>query len=275
MISNKVNIVTVNYNNSLFTIGMLDSLSASADYIDIVIIVDNASNSSELEILNSIDRLKYKFEIKIVFLDKNIGYFHGLNAGLGEILHLTSDAYTIVCNNDLIFNFNFFENLQKMFFESDIIAISPSIITADSVYQNPAQIVKPSFFKRFFYNTYYSNYLLGTLLFKTWAKLGLSAQSKLQKDNVGRRIYIGMGAIYILLPNFFIQNKQLNYPLELFLYGEEAFLSKQIEDSNGSLFYEPRLEVVHLESVATAKLPNKQKYLLMRRAHSIYKSFFK
>lgn len=275
MLSKKVNIVTVNYNNSLYTINMLDSLVNSTACINKVIIVDNASDSHEREVLNSIENLKYKFEVKIIFLSDNVGYFHGLNAGLREIKNYTSNMATVICNNDLVFNSDFFLNFQSLSFASDIMAVAPSIITSDFVYQNPAQINKPSFFKRFFYEIYFINYTVGSLLLKTWTKLGFSAQSKFKKDEVGKNIYIGMGAIYILFPSFFVKNTSLNYPDALFLYGEEAFLSKQIEDSNGSLFYEPRLEVVHLESVATAKLPNKKKYHLMKNSHSIYKCFFK
>ena len=96
-----------------------------------------------------------------------------------------------------------------------------------------------------------------------------------EKDNNAKGIYIGMGAIYILLPQFFSKNDRLAYPESLFLYGEEAFLSKQIEDAHGILWYEPELEVVHLESVATSKLPSRDKYNLMKKAHSIYRCYFK
>lgn len=271
----KVNIVTVNYNNSMHTINMLSSLSESRSFIEHVLIIDNASSNEELAILSAINKKDYGFHIDIVKLQKNIGYFPGLNVGLDLLGNVKRKYLNIVCNNDLLFDTDFFSKLNSLSFKSDVLAIAPSIITADSVYQNPAQINKPSLFKRAFYNIYYANYILGSVIFKVWSLLGLSAQSKKEKDNNAKGIYIGMGAIYILLPQFFYKNDRLAYPESLFLYGEEAFLSKQIEDAHGILWYEPELEVVHLESVATSKLPSRDKYNLMKKAHSIYRCYFK
>ena len=267
---NKLNIVVVNYNNSSCTIELLSSLKNRWHFINKCIIVDNASSENELDKLSPL----IETNITLVRLNKNIGYFGGLNEGLKKLNDEDRlKCLTIIGNNDLLFNDSFFDMVFKIEIPSSAMAIAPSLLTKDGVYQNPAQVKKPSFFKRSFYNLYFSNYLLGSVIYKLWHVLGCSAQSKFNKDWQAKAIYIGMGAAYILLPSFFEKYRVLNYPY--FLYGEEAFLSKQIEDANGIIWYEPSLEIIHLESVATAKMPNKEKYLLMKKSYKTYRNYFK
>lgn len=264
----KVSIVVVNYNNSQCTIDLINSLGNSWHLISKVVVVDNNSSDSELFLLNKIKHDK----VTILYLSSNVGYFGGLNKGL-ELLVNDFDSPVIIGNNDLLFNDCFFSDLLLMHVKDNVMAIAPSLLTRDGIYQNPAQICKPTLFKRTFYSVYFSNYYVGVFIHKLWSILGFSAQSKIKKDFEAKPIYIGMGAAYVLLPSFFKRYKSLDYPF--FLYGEEAFLSKQLEDAGGILWYEPSLEIVHLESVATAKMPTKEKYKLMRLSHSTYKNFFK
>lgn len=264
----KINIVVVNYNNTDFTYEMISSLKKNWNFINEVIVVDNASSNEEKNKLSILSDGK----VKVINLEVNIGYFGGLNIGLAELS--SKGLYpTLIGNNDLIFNHMFFDSIEAMSLPSNVMVVAPSLITKDGVYQNPAQIKKPSLFRRFFYAVYFSNYALGSCIYNVWQLIGLSSQSKFKKDLNAKPIYIGMGAAYILLPCFFEKNEKLNYPF--FLYGEEAFLSKQIEDSNGVLWYEPSVEITHLESVATSKIPSKDKYFLMRKSYQVYKHFFK
>lgn len=265
---NRLNLVVVNYNNTDYTAQLIKSLSDNLDFINEIVVVDNASSHDERQKLIDIKQDK----LKILMLNDNIGYFPGLNKGLEELSSL-SECPTIVGNNDLVFKSDFFKNFLKLDLPDSVLVISPSLITKDGVYQNPAQINKPSPFRRIFYWMYFSNYHLGIFIYYIWRKLGLSSQSKIEKDNFPKPIFIGMGAAYILLPNFFLKNSNLEYPF--FLYGEEAFLSKQVENSGGILWYEPSLEITHLESVATSKMPSKEKYFLMKKAYNVYKNYFR
>ncbi|EHH2485697.1 glycosyltransferase [Vibrio vulnificus] len=267
--NNLMNIVVVNFNNSQCTLDLIDSLHSNREFINEVIVVDNSSTLSEVDLLKSIQS---NLNVKIILLDENIGYFHGLNHGI-NFLESKMKHPTFIGNNDLIFSDDFF----RIFFDFDYgkktLAIAPCFITSDGVYQNPAQPSKPSRFKRLFYSLYFSNYLFGNVLYKCWRFLGLSAQSMVEKDCVSRPIYLGMGAGYILLPRFFYKYDKLNYPN--FLYGEEAFFSKQIEDAQGELFYHSDLNILHLESVATKKIPTKRKYELMKKSYLTYKEYFR
>lgn len=252
---------------------MLDSLSGELDLLNEIIVVDNASSKPQVELLETYLKENQSFS-EIVKLDKqtvNRGYFPGLNAGLA-LLQKNADQFVIVGNNDLLFENKFFSKLGQMAFGSDVMAVSPSVVTVDGVRQNPSMSNKPSRFRRSFYKLYYSNYYVGRLLLRLWRMMGLGAPSRKQADNVPRPIFIGIGAIYILTPTFFERHRNLEYPL--FLYGEEAFLSKQIYGSGGVIWFEPALQVVHMESVSTSKLPSKEKYRLTQKSYALYRGYY-
>ncbi len=269
----KINIITVNYNTSLETIKMLESLISSIDYINEIVIVDNNSSENERKIINEYLSTKFIFNeiVKNIMINDNIGYFPGLKVGI-ENLSGYNNFFNIICNNDIIFNDNFFNILFNRNWDDKVMAIAPSVITIDGIYQNPSQVNKPSLFRQFFYKLFYTNYYISLLLIKIWHKLGKGTPSKTSKDMEAKEIFIGIGAIYVLTPSFFQKNNNLEYPL--FLYGEEAFLSNQILKSGGCIFYEPSIEVIHSESVATSKLPTKSKYNLNKKAYKIYKNFY-
>ncbi|PSB83912.1 hypothetical protein C5F63_17810 [Photobacterium damselae subsp. damselae] len=267
------NIVMVNYNTSEETIKAIESISNNIikDYNVRIIIVDNNSTSYNKLKLNDIIKKDY---VQLIELDENIGYFPALNVGLKCFDNTTFDnVYTIVCNNDLLFNDAFFNDISKRKWKEDIHALAPSVKTINNIYQNPSLIYKPSYIRYLMYSLYYSNYFLGTLILKIWRGLGLGIDSNDIKDTEEKEIFIGIGAIYILTASFFKNNSELSYPL--FLYGEEAFFSKQIHDKNGRILYVPTVEVVHLESVSTKKIPSKFNYELNRKAFKLYKDYFK
>jgi GT2 family glycosyltransferase len=248
--------------NSIVDCELSDSIS--------ILIVDNNSNEIQKNIL-----LNYKFESNVVvkYLDVNVGYFPALNVGINLLnSEFFDDGYTIICNNDLIFNANFFNRLMNYKLNDNVYAISPSVKTINDVYQNPSMTLKPSLFRNLMYSLYYKNYYLGRSILKLWRVMGLGIDSNYVKDNVEKNIFIGIGAIYILTPQFFKFNKSLSYPL--FLYGEEAFFSMQIKDSGGVLLYKPDIEVLHSESVSTKKIPSKQNYILNKLAFDKYKKYF-
>ncbi len=267
-----INIITVNYNSSQATIQMLESLKSSFSYIRNIIIVDNKSDMEEQTLLDHFLKSDdiYREVVHIYKLENNIGYFPGLNYGLAQVDNTTA-TYTIIGNNDLIYPKDFLSYLLKKQWASNVMAIAPSVVTIDGIYQNPSVSKPLSKFKKIFYRIYYSNYYLGQILLSTWRLLGLGIDTRNKKDPIEKEIFIGIGAIYILRPNFFTIYKKLNYPG--FLYGEEAFFSKQLADAHGILWYDPQLEVTHLESVSTAKLPTKNKYLLNKEAYFKFKSY--
>jgi GT2 family glycosyltransferase len=267
-----LNIVTVNYKSARETEELVSSVfnNLSSEISVRVVVVDNSLDNSEVDILNSL----ISNSVDVIYMDANVGYFPALNFGLNFLSKEKDEAdYTIVCNNDLLFSVDFFEKIIKCKFEDDVFVVCPSVKTINNVYQNPSLVRKPSKFRYLMYCVFYSNYYLGKLILKFWRLAGLGIDSQFKKDYQPKEIFIGIGAIFILTPSFFIRNSQLYYPL--FLYGEEAFLSKQVSETGGRQWYEPSLEVVHLESVSTAKIPSKDNYVLNAKAFKLYKNYFK
>jgi GT2 family glycosyltransferase len=268
----KINIVTVNFNSSDATLDMIESLKKSIHYISTIFIVDNDSAEKDyINLVKGLERFDLSGKVCVKRLEDNIGYFGGLNKGLDEIDD-KSLTYTIVCNNDLIFTEEFFTNLSESVFQKNVYALSPSVKTVDGVYQNPSMKNKPSLLKKFFLNLYFANYYIGIFILKIWRFLGLGSDSRTTKDCQQKEIFLGIGAIYIILPEFFKNNDRLYYPS--FLYSEEVFLSRQIQDTGGVQLYYPKVEVTHMESVSTSKIPKFKKYKMTQESFKLCRSYY-
>lgn len=83
---------------------------------------------------------------------------------------------------------------------------------------------------------------------------------------------MGIGACYVLLPAFLKKYKSLVFPH--FLYGEEAYLSRQVHERGGLLFYDPDLVVLHKESATLSKLPKRTTYEFGRDGYWHYRGFY-
>jgi GT2 family glycosyltransferase len=80
---------------------------------------------------------------------------------------------------------------------------------------------------------------------------------------------MGVGACYVLTPEFFRQFKTLRY--FFFLYGEEAYIADQIHSAGGLLLFDPDLRVDHAESAALSKVPNRTAYEYARKGYPDYR----
>ena len=265
---NGISIVAVNFNNSDCSVAMLKSVLPSLEYVDSIVIVDNASNSIEFEVLMSyVAGLEEVIRTKIVVvkLDNNIGYFPGLNVGLKRI---ENKKRVVITNNDVIFDENFYKVLKGDKISEDVFVIAPDVVTLDGVHQNPHVISRFSRIKRLMFDAYYSNYYLGKGMLKIKRKI---APKKNRYIDERIRIHMGIGAAYILTEHFFARYGALEYPC--FLYGEEAFLANQVHQAGEGIFYDPKYKLEHLESIATSKIPSKKKYRMTQDAYRLYKNF--
>ena len=83
---------------------------------------------------------------------------------------------------------------------------------------------------------------------------------------------MGIGACYVLLPSFLSRFRQLDFPH--FLYGEEAYLTRQVHSAGGKLYYDPELKVQHKESATLSKLPKRTTYEFGRDGYWSYRTFY-
>ena len=270
----KLGYVCTNYNNSHCTREAVRSLSDIAGHQVRAVVVDNNSNSENVE---DLQRLAKRLPgVVLILNDENLGYFGGLNLGIRQLRSQFPDTDLVVIgNNDLLFPADFMDCLRRnlSLFEKYPV-ISPDIVTLDGVHQNPHVVKSISKSREFLYELYNANY---------YVALGIRALSKLTRSftdrpdetfhDVAQEIYQGYGACYVLGPLFFHHFEQLWAPT--FMLHEEYFLSKQLSDKGFSLFYEPSIEVRHSCHGAMGKVPSRKAWELGRNAHKVYRQHVK
>lgn len=265
--------VAVNYNGFDFTKEFIESVNNlildPKDEIHITI-VDNASNENERVKLASIEG-QYK-NLDVIFSAENLGYFKGLNKGIQNI-QKDKDSVIIVGNNDLIFDCNFIENLKRINYTEDVLVIAPNIITKDGRQQNPHVIKEVPRIEKIKATIYNSNYYVGQAFRFVNQKIRQLRNKPVPlKNNYGQmKIKRGIGACYILTPNFFDHFTKLDD--RVFMWGEEALLSNQIESVGGSILYDPTIIITHHESASVKSIQSKEKYYMVKESYKVYKKY--
>jgi hypothetical protein len=106
----KVSIVIVNWNGVRDTIECLESLK-KIDYLNYnVIVVDNASDGEDAEIL----KRKYGSYIYLIQNDKNYGFGVGSNMGTKYALEKFNPDFILLLNNDTVVDPKFLKELVKV-----------------------------------------------------------------------------------------------------------------------------------------------------------------
>lgn len=267
----KFGLCVVNYNNFKHCISMIDSILNAESFSGKVIIVDNNSSANDYQQLKSYSK-ELDF-LKIIKLNRNIGYFRALNVGLIFLSKEYNYDFYIIGNNDLIFPKDFFLKIQKKgnFFK-DKFVISPDIITDDGCHQNPHVINKITKKREFVYDLYYSNFYLSRLIFYA---ASLFSKYTMRGDELSFRkemyIYQGYGACYIITEKFMSTYHLL--PQDTFLMYEEFFLAKLLNDDGNKIYYYPDISVIHNAHATTKCLPSKSKWLLAKESHKLYRKY--
>lgn len=264
----KIAFICVNYNGADITCGLIDSLArqfgVGVNFCVECVVVDNSDSLSDLLLLSS--KVVNKLDLKILRSDRNSGYFSGLNLGM----RVTSGDYIVICNNDLVFQDDFCQKLIEFNFSENIFAIAPNVVTKDGFRQNPHVLRRMNFLQKLKLDIYFSNYWIARFLSLIFIFIGRK-RKELPMCADGCEIHMGIGACYILTKNFLSKFKQLYYPN--FLYGEEAFFSNQIHGAGGVLWYEPKLKVMHMESMSTTKLPKRAAYEYAKAGYPQYRKY--
>lgn len=269
---NKICFIAVNYNNSNHTINYIKSilLLEELDHYGIVI-VDNASESSDFLMLEEYCRVLSNAHVHLIRNELNSGYFPGLNVGL-KFIENRAYKLVVVGNNDLTFQSDFLLALEQLSYDQQTFAIAPNIVSADGRHQNPHCINRVSRFRVFCYDLYFMNYYFGKLLFWTmqiFKKYTLSPPKEIWREQ--RHIHMGIGACYVLTEEFFKAYNALDD--RVFLWGEEALLAGQISRANGKTLYAPSLIVNHFENASVSKIPSIRSYEITRESYKIYREY--
>ncbi len=266
----KIPFICVNYNGHNETIKYIKNVKSLNDSNEaIIIIVDNSPHSSDFELLNQFILTNYKDVEDIVLLKRdNRGYFQALNEGILYFKQLYgTDTMFIIGNNDITFKEDFLFQLKKLSLNEDILVIAPDVITNEGSHENPHVIHKIGFVRKLMYDIYFSNFFVGKIL----ANIKSTERRFKPHDAVSKEIHMGIGALYVLTPQYFKHFEKL--PEEVFLYGEEAVLAGQLQAVKGKTLYEPKLLCWHNESSTTSNLGFERKYKTMQNSYKIYRKY--
>lgn len=269
----KLAFIHVNYNNSLLTINCVRSILMNCYEAEIVIVDNDSSQDEKNLLINYVESLDTN-KIECVFENSNLGYFGALNVGIGQISKdIDKYDFVIIGNNDLEFQADFFDRLSKIKVQDDIFVLAPNIIKPNGIHQNPYCIDRVSKTRKFLYRIIYSSYSVAQFVF--WLTNILKvAKSEMSRSGheVSQYIYAGHGSCYILTSGFFKYNKLL---VNLtFLMGEEFILANQVKSTQGKIYYDAGLKVLHNEHSTMGKIPSKKVYEFNRNAYSIVKKYF-
>jgi len=264
--------VGVVYNNYDDTFDFCRSLAKMAlDKVEIACFLVDNSNCTKTQ--ERIDSLVVEFSfVKVLRSGSNLGYFGGFNLFFDSSFFDPSDT-VVLCNNDLVFDREFCEIFLLEIYPDDVFVVCPDIITTDGVHQNPHVIVPLGRLARLRLDLYFAHYYVACFLRWLQGILKFLWDSKKRKEpSLSGYLHMGIGACYILLPAFFDRFSRLDFPH--FLYGEEAYLTKQVHSVGGRLYYDPLLKVLHKESATLSKLPSRVTYEFGRDGYWQYRSFY-
>lgn len=264
--------VIVVYNNYTDTIDCVSSIAdlEKGDWPIRCTVVDNSDDNN---VKIKIDSIKEKFKfVEILRPKNNLGYFGAFNYFFSKNGKL-GNSFIALCNNDLMFDKKFGAKLQSSRYPEDVFVICPDIITLEGRHQNPHVLKPRSSIQRLKLDLYFSHFYVACAL--RWVqRIGKLLIRRRTRTDAGKACYLhmGIGACYILRPVFFDKFKQLEFPH--FIYGEEAYLSKQVHDAGGRLYYDPNLKILHKESVTLSKLPKRKTYEFGRDGYWSYRKFY-
>jgi GT2 family glycosyltransferase len=244
-----VRIVILNYNSSQYTLNIINYLKSQTFQNFEIVVVDNASNKNESEIL----KLLLPKSIECIYSKINLGYSGGNNLGMRIKTNNEPDFYFIL-NNDIIIDDNKLlkELLESFKFNNRIIAVSPLVdtistkIPLDKQIQVRRILPLPIFF------------FVCCTIFKLFTKKAFEKyiyfndmpylNKYLLCDSIN-------GAAFLIDAKFMKQNNYLDEGT--FLFFEEIILGRQILDAGGTCLLNGKTSLKHLQGVSSKSTPKK------------------
>lgn len=129
----EISVVIPNYNGNKFLKGCLDSLKEEKTHKLQIILVDNASIDSSIEIFKSyLEKNNENIEYHLIANNSNLGFSKAVNQGIELAVSLGSE-YVCLLNNDVEIDFNFFNRLfNAINNDKEIFSVSSKMLQYDS-----------------------------------------------------------------------------------------------------------------------------------------------
>lgn len=256
----KLAFICVNYNGKNDTIKWYQSISNLQIESAVLLVVDFTNDFQSDD-----DRF-------IVLHSENVGYFGGLNIGIKYLANSFGlFDFIVVGNNDLLFDKSIMALSQLL--KSDCYVISPRVTKSNGKEQNPHVKERITSLRRQIHSVIYSSFFVwyfSEIIRHYLFQNGLFRRDQRLSHLESSYIYMGHGSCIILTKNYI--NKYGTLPQKTFLYGEEAFLRIQLNEtakSANAWYYCPGIRVIHNEHSSTSKIARRELYELKKKSYQI------
>ena len=230
----EVSIITINYNGLEDTCALIESIPFNEEME--VIVVDNASNDQEADIIAQL----YP-QVKVIKNERNLGFAGGNNIGILS----AQGKYLFLVNNDTVFqNYNIQTLIDRMKSSSEIGIVCPKI--------------------RFFWGNHTIQFTGYTALSKVTVRnhaIGFGEDDHGQYDTAHPTPYAHGAAMLIRRDAI---DKVGLMPECYFLYYEELDWSLMFTRAGYQIWYEPACTIYHKESQSTGQDSPLRTYYLTR-----------
>jgi GT2 family glycosyltransferase len=233
-----VSIITVNFNQSLVTEQLLQSIDTTNTYPNInIIVVDNGSKENDTETW----KVKYP-GINFIRSDINLGFAGGNNLGI----QAATGDYLFFVNNDTEFTPGLVQTLaEDLDSHPEVGMISPKIMYFDE----PGMIQYAGYTPMNYYTA--RNYTIGQF-----------EMDKGQFDNITGPTGYGHGAAMMVRREAI--GKAGTMAENFFLYFEEMDWCDRIRKAGYQIWVDTRAVILHKESVSVGKISGLKEYFMNR-----------
>lgn len=257
--------VILHYLTDKDTIQCIESIEALNVSNNInVIVVDNFSNNGSIE---KVERFAEQYSNCVIIKNyQNLGFARGNNIGYKYAKKHFDNPFIIILNNDTIIRqIDFLVKIQSRFEKERYAVLGPDIVSlTDGGHQNPLckvpdkkNVVKQIFRYRCLllfsvigiYNLLQTHF--GSKKSSQGIRTKVAASAELK--NVALH-----GACLVFSPEF-VENMDVAFCPDTFLYKEELILEKICESKNLKMYYDAEIEVLHKEDSSTNQVVSSQK----------------
>lgn len=222
-------IIIINYNTAQLILDCINSIFLLQDFFNFeIIVVDNGSSKSDVNILNN----RLDKNIKFIKSGINLGFSGGNNLGA----KYATGKYLFFLNSDTIIKKNIFNDILKIFLRDKMVGIiSPRLINLDGSLQAKSYGPFPS---------------IKYLLYK-------NIISKNDNDFPKHIDWVSGAALFIRRDIF---DKIGGWDDGFFLYLEDVDLCWMVKKLGYKIILDDSTEIIHLQGGSLSKNRLKQKY---------------
>lgn len=234
----KLSVIFINYNSERYLYEALASfVHHHKGFPYELIVVDNNSKDK-----NELQKLKKKFNIKLIFLDRNLGYGPAANRGI----LVSRGKYLAIANPDLIFIDDSAKKIVE-FLEShsEVGAVIPQ-------YLNPDMTLQPS--TRKFPTLKYLLFARTSFISRIWRKNPITEEYLGLRDIATRevqKIEVAVGAFFVLRKTAL--DKIGLFDEDFFLFSEDTDICYRLKREGLDVVLLPNSRVIHYHGAIRRK----------------------